>query len=305
MIDSNLKQLVILSGKGGTGKTSISAGLIHLSSQTMHGVYVDADVDAANLALVVGCKHLKTNSFRGGKIASINPEICSKCGLCYEVCRFDAIQPPINPKIESYQVNDLLCDGCGACVQVCPKDAIQMESQVDGEWYQSTSDYGPLFHAELYPAAENTGKLVTTVKQHAKLFAQDHNIHLMIVDGPPGIGCPVLSASAGADLALVITEPGVTGKHDLERIMQTLDHFEIPIMIAVNKANLYPEGTKEIRKLAGDYGHKIAAEIPFDQDVPKSMLNAIPMTKYRPESQVTKAITSLWEQILIKLYERD
>lgn len=297
------KQLVILSGKGGTGKTSITAGLIHLSSQHIQGVYVDADVDAANLALIIGGEHLEVNTFTGGKIAVINPEICTNCGKCYEVCRFDAIHPLDKPQRKSYQVNALLCDGCGACVQVCPQDAICMSSQTDGEWYHSKSEYGPLFHAELFPAAENTGKLVTTVKQHAKLIAQDNNLPLIIVDGPPGIGCPVISASSGADLALIITEPGVTGIHDLERIMQTLAHFNVPVMIAVNKANIYPKGTRNIKNLARSYGHQVAVEIPFDQGVPKSMLKAIPITKYHPEGQVTKSLQTLWEQIYVRLFE--
>jgi MinD superfamily P-loop ATPase len=295
------KQLVVLSGKGGTGKTSISAGLIHISSKSMKGVYVDADVDAANLALVLNSKPLEKQSFSGGKTAFIHPEICNSCGLCFEVCRFDAIRKPVS-KHGPYQVIDLLCDGCNACVQVCPQNAIRMETGVDGEWYHSQTDYGHLFHAELFPAAENTGKLVTIVKQHAKLFAQDHQIPLMIVDGPPGIGCPVISSSAGADLALIITEPGVTGLHDLERIIQTLVHFDIPIAVAVNKADIYPEGTEEIKSIAASYGHQVGSELPFDLEVPRAMLKALPITKYRPDNLVSQAIVKLWQLIETKLF---
>ena len=292
-----LKQLVILSGKGGTGKTTLSAALMHLVSESsLPGVFVDADVDAANLSLVTEAEILETHTFTSSKIAVINPEICANCGKCYDVCRFNAVKEP-DENSNSYQINDLLCEGCAACYYSCPDSAISMEKQQDGEWYHSNTPYGHQFHAELFPAAENTGKLVTTIKQNAKLYAEDHHLQVMIVDGPPGIGCPVISASAGADLALLVAEPGVSGVHDLERIIQTLKHFNIPALIAINKADLFTKGIKDIYDLSKTYGYEIVGDIPFDKAVPQSMVNAQPITRYAPKSLASQSIYQIWEKV--------
>lgn len=293
---NQVKQLVVLSGKGGTGKTSISAGLIHLASQSIESVFVDADVDAANLSIVTEAHPLETNAFWGSHCAIIDPEICNQCGICYEICRFDAITPP-KDDMSSFSVIDFLCDGCNACVHQCPQGAIKMVAQQDGEWYHSDTPYGRLFHAELYPGAENTGKLVTTVKQNARLYVEDHQIPLMIIDGPPGIGCPVISASAGADLALLIAEPGVSGLHDLERIIQTLQHFEIPMLVCINKADLFRNGAEDIEELAKAYGCFLGPKTPFDQAIPRAMVKAQPVTKMAPASPSSKSIGLIWEKI--------
>ncbi len=294
---SAVKQLVVLSGKGGTGKTCITAGLAHLASETIQTVFVDADVDAANLALVIQAQRKEQSDFWGSQRASIHPDLCLACGVCYNICRFDAVKPPDEAE-PAYSIIDPLCDGCEACVNQCPQSAISMIQQQDGEWFHSETPYGHLVHAELFPGADNTGKLVTVVKQNARLFAEDHQIPLMIVDGPPGIGCPVISASAGADLALLVAEPGVSGLHDLERIIQTLEHFKIPMLVCVNKADLYQRGTEEIRNLVQDHHCKISGEIPFDSAIPKAMVQAQPVTRMAPNSPASKAIKSLWEQIL-------
>jgi len=297
-----VKQLVILSGKGGTGKTSVTAALIHLASLSeKEGVYVDADVDAANLALVTNPTPLEKEAFFGSLLAQIDPKMCTSCGMCFDVCRFTAIYPPTEEHI-TYRVNEMTCDGCSACVHFCPESAIHMETQQDGEWYHSISKYGHLFHAELFPGAENTGKLVTTVKQHAKLFAEDHELAMMIVDGPPGIGCPVISASAGAVLALLVAEPGVSGIHDLERIIDTLSHFKIPILICINKADIYPQGSSEIEELAETRHLPLTNQIPFDQALPQAMVKAMPVTEYAPESSASKAIIELWQQVQTILF---
>ena len=300
----SVKQCVVLSGKGGTGKTSLSAGLMHLSSLNVPGVYVDTDVDASNLALVTAAIPQETHEFSGSKLAVIDPNLCSRCGTCFDVCRYEAILKPINKQV-SYQVIDLLCDGCAACVHACPEAAIRMVVQQDGEWYHSTSPYGHLFHAELFPAAENTGKLVTTIKQAAISFSENHQIPLIFVDGPPGIGCPVISASTGADLALLVAEPGVSGKHDLERIIQTLEHLKIPIMICINKFDIYPEGTDAIKRLANSYGYQIIGEIPFDDAVPNAMVQAKPVTEFAPESPASLAIQKIFEVIMPVLFSEE
>jgi len=298
----SVKQLVILSGKGGTGKTSLTAALMHLAFlSNRESVFVDADVDAANLALVSDAKPLAEHLFNGSLLAIIDPAKCNRSGACFDVCRYDAILKPEATGLP-YQVIDLLCDGCAACVYSCPASAIKMVQQQDGEWYHSTSAFGHLFHAELFPGAENTGKLVTTVKQHAKLYAEDHQCSLIIVDGPPGIGCPVISASAGADLALLVAEPGVSGHHDLHRIIKTLEHFKIPILICINKANIYPEGTKAIRSLAYDLGHTVIGEIPFDDAIPLAMVKAQPVTIFSPGGPASAAIKTIWQIVQHQLF---
>jgi len=293
----SVKQLVILSGKGGTGKTCICASLTHLASQSeFKCVLADADVDAANLALITQAEAQETHAFSGSQLAVIHQDLCISCGKCFDVCRFNAVHEPESIHDE-YHINDLLCEGCASCVYACPYAAISMVVQEDGEWFHSTSPYGDLFHAELFPAAENTGKLVTTVKQNAKLFAEDHQLPLMIVDGPPGIGCPVISASAGADLALLVAEPGVSGLHDLERIIHTLEHFKIPMLICVNKADLFPEGTRALISLAESLDLTVASEIPFDEAFPKAMVFGQPITQYAPSSHSSQAIIDLWGKI--------
>ncbi len=295
------KQLVVLSGKGGTGKTCIAASLFHYCSLSrIPGVFVDADVDAANLALITEAESLSSNKFFGSQIASINPILCTQCDACYLACRFNAIRRP-DEKVKHYTVDHLLCEGCAACMYACPSSAIEMETQQDGVWQHSLTPYGHLFHAELFPGAENSGKLVTLTKQNAKLFAEDHNIPLIIIDGPPGIGCPVISASAGADLALIVAEPGVSGHQDMERIIQTLEHFKIPIMICVNKADLFPEGTQNIMSFAEANQHLVVGIIPFDISIPQAMVALKPVSVFAPESTASNIIAKLWEDIIDNL----
>jgi MinD superfamily P-loop ATPase len=278
---------------------------MHLISESPRkGVFVDADVDAANLALVTEAEKLETHPFGGSQVAIINPDDCINCGVCYDVCRFNAIEEPAETD-NGYLVKELLCEGCSACFHSCPESAIRMVKQQDGEWYHSLTPYGHQFHAELFPAAENTGKLVTTIKQNAKLFAEDHQLPLIVIDGPPGIGCPVISASAGADLALLVAEPGVSGLHDLERIIKTLQHFNIPALVCINKADLYAKGTKEIYNLAKNYKYKVIGEIPFDKAIPLAMVNAQPITRFAPHSKASKVIHQMMKKIMTMLHQED
>jgi MinD superfamily P-loop ATPase len=291
------KQLVILSGKGGTGKTSLCAALVDLASQSLHqSVFADADVDASNLALVTDAVPIETHSFSSSSVAEINQDRCIRCGKCFDVCRFNAVREP-GPTQAEYGIDPLLCEGCAACQYICPEEAIQMVIQQDGEWYHSRTPYGHQFHAELFPAAENSGKLVTLVKQNAKLYAEDHHLPLILVDGPPGIGCPVISASAGADLVLIVTEPGLSGVHDLERITETLKYFKIPAVVVINKADIYPKSTQEIHARSTAFGYSVVGEIPFDATVPQAMTSAQPITLYASESPAARAIRQIWETI--------
>jgi MinD superfamily P-loop ATPase len=297
-----MKQLVILSGKGGTGKTSLAAAFAHLASEgpvPVKAVLADADVDAANLELVLRPQRLETHDFEGGAVAVIDAERCQGCGACEQVCRFDAVISPDGDL--AYRVDPIACEGCAACVYQCPEEAIRMQTQIAGQWHRSDSRYGALFHADLRPAQENSGKLVTLVKQQARLLALDEDDPLVIIDGPPGIGCPVISAAAGADLALIVTEPSAAGIHDMRRILQTTAHFRLPSQVCVNKADIYPAGTAQIIAYCRENDIQVAGQIPFDESIPQAMLMGEPVTSYRAETPASQAIVEVWKNLLRSL----
>ena len=298
-----MKQLVILSGKGGTGKTSLAAAFAHLALDggfPIRAVLADADVDAANLELVLRPSRQETHDFTGGSVAVIDPQRCQGCGICQQVCRFDAVFPPGIEEIV-YTIDPIACDGCAACVYQCPEDAIHMQPQIAGRWYRSQSRYGTLFHADLFPAQENSGKLVTLVKQNARLLALDTDCQVVIVDGPPGIGCPVIAAAAGADLALIVTEPSLAGIHDLARVLETTTHFRIPSLVVINKADLYPPGTSQIEAMCAEMGVEVIGCIPFDPAVTEAMLNGEPLTAYSPDSPASHALVTAWQTVVNRL----
>jgi MinD superfamily P-loop ATPase len=288
-----MKQLVILSGKGGTGKTSVAAALAHLASQELPIVVADADVDAANLELVLEPSKLEEHVFMGGQVAVIDPDLCQLCGRCHEVCRFEAIIPGD----DTYCVDPLACEGCAACVYQCPEKAIHCQEQQAGLWFRSDTAFGPLFHAHLFAAQENSGKLVTLVKQHGRLLALDEGRELLIVDGPPGIGCPVIAASAGADLALLVTEPSVSGVHDLERILRTAQHFRVPALVLINKADVSPAHTASIEAFCRQQGIPLLGKLPFDTVVTEAMVHGLPVTSYQPRGSVTAALREAWARM--------
>jgi MinD superfamily P-loop ATPase len=296
-----MKQLVILSGKGGTGKTSVAAALAHLASQELPLVLADADVDAANLELVLAPTRLEEHVFMGGHVAIIDPDKCQPCGRCYEVCRFDAVIPGE----DTYRVDPLACEGCAACVTQCPEDAIRSEEQQAGLWFRSDTRFGPLFHAHLFAAQENSGKLVTLVKQHGRLLALDEGRDLLLVDGPPGIGCPVISANAGADLALLVTEPTVSGVHDLERILRTVNHFRVPALVCINKADINPAHTTAIEAYCAAQEIDVVGKLPYDTVVTEAMVQGQPVTAYQPDGPMARALRSAWAQIRARLEGQD
>lgn len=299
-MNQNTKQLVILSGKGGTGKTSVSAAFAHLAAdgeKSFPLVLADADVDAANLELVLKPNLIERHEFRGGKVAFIDQDICSGCGTCFTICRFDAILEEDG----QYLVDPIACDGCAACVYQCPEGAITMQEEVAGEWFQSISHFGTLFHAALLPGGENSGKLVTLVKQHARLLALDEEIPLVLVDGPPGIGCPVISAVSGADLALIVTEPTAAGVHDMRRVLETTKHFGVKSLVLINKADIYPKGADEIKTFCQKEGIEVIGKIPFDLTITKAMVQGQSVTEFDPNSAASKALQIIWEKVLDKV----
>jgi MinD superfamily P-loop ATPase len=292
-----MKQLVILSGKGGTGKTSLAAAFAHLAScdsSALKAVLADVDVDAANLELVLNPHRIETHDFIGGSVAEIETERCNGCGLCEQVCRFDAVCVENG----NYTIDSIACDGCAACTYQCPEGAIQMHPQTVGQWYRSETCYGPLFHADLYPAKENSGKLVTVVKQYARLLAIDENYQIIIVDGPPGIGCPVISALAGADLVLVVAEPTSAGIHDMERVLQLSRHFHMRAMVCINKMDLYPAGSNQIMDYCNQHQIDLVGTIPYDETVNQAIVAGEPVTYFQPTSPASQAIRKVWSEVV-------
>ena len=235
-----MQELVILSGKGGTGKTSLVAALASLAENK---VLCDADVDASDLHLITKPRIVVRQDFRSGHDAVIRPSKCTQCGLCRDLCRWNAVR-------EDFTIDPIDCEGCGVCVYFCPEKAIDFPEKTCGEWFISETRFGPMVHARLGIAEENSGKLVSLVRQEARKLAEEKSRDLILTDGPPGVGCPVIASMGGASAALLVTEPTVSGRHDMERVAQLADFFKVPVMVCVNKADLNPESTREIRKYA-------------------------------------------------------
>jgi MinD superfamily P-loop ATPase len=291
-----MKQLVVLSGKGGTGKTSVTASLAHLASQKYPLLLVDADVDAANLELVLSPQKLEEHVFMGMDVAQIDEERCAGHGECEKVCRFGAIRVSSIDGRKRYHVDRMACEGCGACFHQCPQKAIRMVPQQAGLWFQSETPFGMLFHADLFAGQPNSGKLVALVKQEARKFGLSKGKAFMLVDGPPGIGCPVIATLSGADLALLVVEPTPSGVHDLERILETANHFGIPAMVVINKFDLNPAHTADIVSQCRSAGIDVIGRIPFDPVVTEAMVEGSPITAYQ-DGPVTQALQVVWEEI--------
>jgi len=294
---SEMKQMVILSGKGGTGKTTVTAALAHLASQGLPVVLADADVDAANLELVLDPVKREEHDFRSGQVAVIDRETCIACGICETVCRFEAVIPGD----EAYDIEDVACEGCASCYYQCPEEAIHMEEQLAGKWFRSDTRFGSLFHAHLFAGQENSGKLVTLVKQQARARGEDTEAALVLVDGPPGIGCPVISASTGMDLALHVVEPTVSGVHDLQRIMGTTDHFGVPSLVVINKADLNHARSEEIAAFCAGRDVPVVGEVPYDTIVTEAMVHGRPVTDY-VDGPVAQALRGVWARVREHLF---
>ncbi len=287
-----MKECVVLSGKGGTGKTSILAALAHLASDERQLVLADADVDAANLALLLAPREVERHDFVGGQVAEIDPDLCRNCDLCVAICRFGAI----GYCGDAIAVDPVRCEGCAACYWACPSGAVAMRNQVSGRWFRSETALGPLFHARLFPGQENSGKLVTQVKMTARMAAAQTKADLLLVDGPPGIGCPAIAATTGAQMALLVAEPTVSGVHDLTRILATTRHFRVPAAVCVNKADINLAKTDEIRQLCDLEQVPLLGRIPFDRTMVETLVQLQPVTSV-PESPAALAIASLWREL--------
>jgi len=292
-----MKQLAILSGKGGTGKTSVAAALAHLASQDGSIVLVDADVDAANLELVLSPQVREEKAFFSSKVAVIDPELCTACGTCGKLCRFDAVVAP-DEKADSdaCAIDPVACEGCAVCFYQCPAEAICMEEPQDGVWFRSDTPFGPLIHAHLFAGQENSGKLVSEVREQGRKAASSGGHEYLIIDGPPGIGCAAIAAATGVNLALVVIEPTVSGVHDLERVLGVTEHFGIPAVVCVNKYDINSEKAQEISDCCAQRGTQVVGLIPFDTVVTEAMVQGEPVTVYE-EGPVSKELRRVWERV--------
>jgi len=293
------RQLIVLSGKGGTGKTTVAAALAHLAANDVTLSIADADVDAANLELVLDVQQVASHEFTSGYLAEIDPAQCIGCGECYDACRFEAVVPGDDGV--PFSISPTACEGCAACYYRCPAEAISLLTPPNGVWYESTTRFGPLFHAHLFAGGENSGKLVTLVKQQARLRALDEGRDLVLVDGPPGIGCPVISAVSGANLALMVVEPTLSGVHDLARVVDLAHHFGVPAAVIINKADLSRTREAEISEYCTSHDIPLVGCIPFDTVVTEAMVAGLPVTEFsqRPVTQVLVDTWSIIKEMLM------
>jgi MinD superfamily P-loop ATPase len=282
-----MKQVTVISGKGGTGKTSITASFAVLAKKA---VVADCDVDAPDLHMLLHPEVTKTQEFIGSKLAVIDKTKCIECGLCREKCNFGAIT-------NNFEVAAIACEGCGVCKVVCPTDALTLIPRVSGNAFLSKTKYGFMSHALLYPGESNSGKLVTLVRQNAKILAQKENSELIIIDGSPGIGCPVIASITGIDVALVITEPTMSGIHDLERALKLLDHFNVVPFVCINMYDINVSNTNTILRFCKENSADVVGIIPFSPEVTQAMVNGKTIVEYAPKSGVSEEIVNMWTKI--------
>lgn len=283
-----MKELVIISGKGGTGKTSITAAFASLAH---NHILCDTDVDAADLHLLMNPDVQSTHDFMGGGVAVIRQDRCSGCGTCLELCRFGAIS-------KDFVVEPINCEGCGVCVDLCPEKAIDFPIQKCGEWFISDCKFGPMVHARLGIAQENSGKLVSVIRGQAKNLASELQKELILTDGPPGIGCPVIASITGATALLLIVEPTISGLHDMKRVADLATHFRIPTMLCVNKYDLNLEVTEEIETTAKNHGIDIVGRIPFDPIFTLAMIEGKNIFEHNKEPVLLENVRAIWQMII-------
>ncbi len=281
-----MKELVILSGKGGTGKTSVAASFAALA---VNKIMADCDVDAADLHLIIKPENIKEEIFGGGNKAYINNDACTLCGKCIELCRFDAID-------DFFTVDRLSCEGCGVCAAFCPVNAIEMRPHQSGKWFESETGYGPMVHARLGIAEGNSGKLVTILRKRARELALEKKYELIIVDGSPGTGCPVIATVTGSSFVLIVTEPTVSGIHDLKRVHALVEHFKIKSAVCVNRCDINYEKSDEIAEYCLEKGIPLYGEIPYDDDVTKAQIAGKSIVEYS-SGPASEAIKNLWNKI--------
>jgi MinD superfamily P-loop ATPase len=285
---TTLKQIAIVSGKGGTGKTSLTASFAALTHDL---VIVDCDVDAPDLHMLLHPQIIEKHEFKGSKLAVIDQTKCIECNLCETSCRFDAITPRL-------QIDPLSCEGCGVCVVVCPEEAIRLQQRISGYAFISQTKYGAMSHARLNPGEANSGMLVTLVRHNARQIAEATRRGLILIDGPPGIGCPVIASVTGVDAGLIVTEPTMSGIHDLNRALQLLNHFSILPLVCINKHDINSKNTEKIITFCEKNRIDVAGKISFDPTVTEAMVVGKTIVEHSPEKTVSREIETTWRRVL-------
>ncbi len=285
-----MPEIIVISGKGGTGKTSLAAAFAHLAQ---NAVICDLDVDAPDLHLILQPETDVREAFFSGHEAVIDPAACDGCGTCAEVCRFSAVAAASS----GFSIDPVKCEGCKVCVHFCPSGAIRFPERHCGEWYISRTRFGPMVHAQLFPGAENSGRLVALLRQKARELAERSGRSLILSDGAPGIGCPVISSLSGTDFAVLVTEPTPSGLHDLERVADLCRHFKIPTGVVVNKADLNPENTAGLRRWCDGTQVEFLGALAFDADVTEAMVRRQTITEFSAGA-LSRDLRRLWGRIL-------
>jgi len=285
-----MKQITVISGKGGTGKTSITSALATIAKNS---VIADCDVDAADMFLIMKPHNIKTEKFPGGKVAVIDDKKCTNCGICKDLCNFDAISLVHN----KMTVSDFACEGCELCMHACPEHAISMQQSDDSRWFIANTRFGPMIHARLGIAEDLSGKLVAIVREQAKKIAEKQNKDYILIDGPPGIGCSVIASLTGTDIAVIVTEPTQSGLHDLKRIAKLTQHFKVKSYAIINKFDINNNVSHIIENYCNDNNIDMIAKIPFDKTFVDAMISQQSIIEYNPDSEISKIIYSIWEKI--------
>ena len=283
-------EIAVISGKGGTGKSSISAAFATLDGKV---VLADCDVDAANLYLLFKPSHEEESVYIAGHKAFINYDKCTNCGICKEYCRFDAISS-LNGKIV---ISEISCDGCFLCFHICPEKAITMIRNDKSRMYSGSFRNGKMVYGRLAPGEENSGKLVNLVREKSKQIAEENNLKTIILDGPPGIGCAVISTITGVDIVVIVTEPTISGLSDMKRTIEIVKKFNLPAYVIINKSDLNPSVSEQISDWCCQNGITVAGMLPFERDVTKAMIESKSITEFNPDLEISKKIKSIWNQI--------
>jgi len=291
----DMKQILVISGKGGTGKTVLTSSLAVLAKGA---VLADCDVDAADLHLLLHPVVKEVQDFWSGQKAAIDDEQCINCGRCLSLCRFEAVKTLKNQNgsLKKLAIDPVACEGCRVCYYTCPVDAIRMEDRLSGQLFISETKYGPMVHAKLGIAEENSGKLITLVKQKAQEIAEAEGKTWLIIDGPPGIGCPVIAALARVDLALIVTEPTLSGIHDMERVVDLAAHFGVTTKVVINKCDINWNNTQAIEEICQKRGIEVIGRLPFSEEVVRSLILGIPVVEFS-QGEIAEEITALWRKI--------
>ncbi len=279
-----LRQLTVVSGKGGTGKTTVLASFAALAQGK---VIADCDVDAANLYLLLHPEGYESGVFMGAQVAVRDEDTCTRCGVCEQTCRFAAIT--------AERIDAMACEGCGACVVACPARALRLEPVAVGHWYLGRTRYGPMAHARLLPAAESSGRLVTLVRQKAEDLALQQGLETVLIDGPPGLGCTTTAALADVDLALIVTEPTLSGMHDMARLVELIEHFGLAAAVLINKSDLNGDNTRQLRDYCAGRGLPVVGEAPYDPAVTDAVAALTPLVEHN-NGPAAQAVRAAWQR---------